>query len=84
MQITCHHVIFNTGPYVMAYENCGVVVIITKRVLSNLRSRFPNTARVPDLARNVQCNKRPRHLRAFLTDRRAYCHVLPCGMRQAP
>jgi hypothetical protein len=37
-----------------------------------------------DLARNVQRNKPPSHLRVFLTDRRAYCHVLPCGMRKAP
>jgi hypothetical protein len=65
----------------MAYANRGLIVIIAKRVLSNLRSRFPNTARVPDLARNVQCNNPLSHLRVFLTDRRAYRHVLPCGMR---
>ena len=37
-----------------------------------------------DLARNVLRNKPPRHLRVFLTDRRAYCHVLPYEIRQAP
>jgi hypothetical protein len=55
----------------MAYETHGVIVITAKRVPSNLRSKFPNTARVPDLARNVQCNNSPRHLRVFLADRRA-------------
>jgi hypothetical protein len=65
----------------MAYENCGVIVIIAKRVLNHLRSRFPNTARVPDLARNVQLNSPLRHLRVFLTDRR--CPSLR-NLRQAP
>lgn len=55
----------------MAYETHGFIVITAKRVPSNLRSKFPNTARVPDLARNVQCNNSPRHLRVFLADRRA-------------
>ena len=68
----------------MAYENRGVIVIIDKRVLSNLRSRFPNTASVPELARNVQYKQFSKTSQGLSSDRRAHRHVLPCGMRQAP
>ena len=41
----------------MAYENCGVVVIITKRLVSNLRSRFPDTARSSQKCPTQQTSK---------------------------
>jgi hypothetical protein len=51
----------------MAYENCGVIVILSSEYSVILRSGFPNTASVPELARIVQYRQFSKtSLRVFL------------------